>query len=128
LLDAARVLAVGQSKVGKITGEATATVEATMAGERHNQLDGAVGTGITEVMKHARAHGIAASTMPTARAGAGRPVAAALFDARLGQIGDTSDALGGIRDVLTWTNHDYSPDARGVWSLFYAHRKSRCLH
>src|SRR5690349_8860644 len=51
LLDAPGVLAVGQRQVGKIAGEAAATAEATMAGEGDNQVNGAVGPSIPEVVQ-----------------------------------------------------------------------------
>jgi hypothetical protein len=105
LLDATGIQAVGQSQVGDVTGKATATAEAAMAGEGNNQIDGLVGPGVTEVIEGARAHSIATCTVVTPRAGPGRPVAAAPPDARLGQVLDTSDALGDIRDILTWTSH-----------------------
>src|SRR5438132_296087 len=79
LLDAAGVAAVGQSQVGEIDGETTAAAEAALAGESDNQFDGA---GIAEVMESARAHGITTGAVATTRAGSGRPVAAAAFDAR----------------------------------------------
>jgi hypothetical protein len=105
LLDTTGVLAVGQSQVGDITGEATATVEAAMAGDSDNQVDGAVGPSITEVMEGTGAHGIATGAVATARAGSRRPVAAAPLDARLGQVFDTSNALGDIRDIFPWASH-----------------------
>jgi hypothetical protein len=105
LLDTTGVLAVGQSQVGDITGEATATVEAAMAGDSDNQVDGAVGPSITEVMEGTGAHGIATGAVATARAGSRRPVAAAPLDARLGQVFDTSNALGDIRDIFHWASH-----------------------
>jgi hypothetical protein len=105
LLDPACVQAVGQSQVGDVTGEATAAVEAAMAGENDNQINGAVGPSITKVMAGTRAHGIAAGAVATARAGSRRPVATAPLDARFGQVFDTSDALGDIRDIFPWTGH-----------------------
>jgi hypothetical protein len=105
LLDTTGVLAGGQSQVGEITGEATATVEAAMAGDSDNQVDGAVGPSITEVMEGTGAHGIATGAVATARAGSRRPVAAAPLDARLGQVFDTSNALGDIRDIFPWASH-----------------------
>jgi hypothetical protein len=105
LLDATGVLAVGQSQVGKIGGEATATAEAAMAGEGDQQIDGAFGPSIAEVVEGARAHGIAAGAVTTARAGSRWPVAAAPLDAWLGQVFDASDALGDIRDILPGTSH-----------------------
>src|ERR1700676_4817966 len=97
LLDTTSVLAVRQSQVGNSTGEATATAEAAMAGESDNQINGAVGPSITEVMEGTTAHGIATGAVATARAKSRRPVATAPLDARLGQIFDTSDALGDTR-------------------------------
>ena len=105
LLDAAGVLAVGQSQVGNVDGEATATAEAAMAGESDNEVDGTVSPGVAEVMQGAGAHGIATGTMGTARAGACRPVAAAALETRPGQVFDTSDALRDLRNILTWTSH-----------------------
>jgi hypothetical protein len=105
LLDAAGVQAVGQSQVGNITGEATTAVEAAMAGERDNQINGAVGPSIPEVMEGTAAHGIAAGAVATAPAGPRRPVATAPLDARLGQVFDTRNALGDIRDIFPWTSH-----------------------
>jgi hypothetical protein len=105
LLDTAGVAAVRQSQVGKVTAEAAATVEAAMTRERDHQINGTVGPGIPKVMEGARTHGKAAGAVATARAGSCRPVATAPFDARLGQIFDTGDALRDIRDILTWTTH-----------------------
>jgi hypothetical protein len=105
LLDAAGVQAVGQSQVGNIDGKATATAEAAMAGERDNQIDGPLGPGIAEVMQGAEAHGITTGTVGTARTGSCRPAAAMPLDAWPGQVFDTSDALGDIRNILPWTSH-----------------------
>jgi hypothetical protein len=105
LLDPACVQAVGQSQVGDVTCEATAAVEAAMAGENDNQINGAVGPSITKVMEGTGAYGIATGAVPTARAGSPRPVATAPLDARLGQVFDTSDALGDIRYIFSWTSH-----------------------
>jgi hypothetical protein len=105
LLDTAGIAAVRQSQVGNITGEAAATVEAAMAREGDNQVNGAVGPGIPEVVEGTRAHGKAAGAVATARTRSCRPVATAPFDTRLGQVFDTGDALRDIRDVLTWTTH-----------------------
>jgi len=99
-----------------------------MAGERDNQIKGAVCPSITEVMEGATAHGIATGAVATARAKSRRPIATAPFDVRLGQVFDTRNALGDIRDVFPGTSHGFSPDAKGVRSSFYAHRKSRRLH
>jgi len=76
-----------------------------MAGERDDQINGAVGPGISEVMEGASAHGIAAGAAATAWARTRRPVAAAPLDARFGQILDTRDALGDIRDIFSWAGH-----------------------
>src|SRR5882724_10387598 len=99
LLDAAGVLAVGQSQVGKIDGEATATAQAAMAGESDEQIDGPFGAGIAEVMQDAAGHGVSPGAAATARAGAGGPVAVAPLDARFGQVFDAGDAFGDVRDV-----------------------------
>src|SRR5437660_6071062 len=68
LLDTARVAAVRQSQVGDIDGKATATAEAAMTRESDHQGTGAVGPRIPEVVEGARAHGIAAGAVATARA------------------------------------------------------------
>jgi hypothetical protein len=105
LLDAARIPAVRQSQVGDITGETTATVEATMAGVSDDQIDGAIGPRIAEVMEGTASHGVATSAVTTARAGSRRPVATAPLDAGLGQVFRPSDALGDIGNILPWTDH-----------------------
>jgi len=105
LLDTTRVLAVRHSQVGQITGEATATAGAAMAGEGDHQINGAVSPSITEIMEGTAAHGVATGAVATARAKSRRPVALVPLQARLGQVFDTSDALGDIRNILTWTSH-----------------------
>src|SRR5579884_4155306 len=56
-------------------------------------------------MEGTRAHGKAAGGVAPARAGSCWPVATATFDARLGQVCDTGDALGDSPDLLIWTTH-----------------------
>ncbi|MBV8399510.1 MAG: hypothetical protein JOZ17_12330 [Acetobacteraceae bacterium] len=105
LLDTASVQAGGPSQVRDITGEAATAAEAAMAGESDHQVNRAVSPSITEVMEGAGGHGIAACAVTTARAGSRRPVATAPLNAGFGQIFDTRDALGGIRDIFPWTSH-----------------------
>jgi hypothetical protein len=105
LLDAAGVAAIGQSQVGEVTDEAAATAEAAMTGESDHQLNGAVGPSIAEIMEGADTDGIAAGAVATAWAGSRWPVATAPLDARLGQVFDTGDALGDIRDIFPWRSH-----------------------
>ena len=76
-----------------------------MAGERDNQVNGVVGSGITEVMEGTGADGVAPSATAAAWAGSRRPVATASLDARLGEVFDTGDALGDIRDIFPWSSH-----------------------
>jgi hypothetical protein len=76
-----------------------------MAGESDHQINGAVGPSVTEVMEGTGAHGIAAGAVATAWAGSRRPVATAPLDTRPGQVFDTRDALGAIRDIFPWTRH-----------------------
>jgi hypothetical protein len=76
-----------------------------VAGEGDDQINGAVGSGLSEVMERASAHGEAAGTATAARTKARRPVAAAPLDARWRQILNTRYALGDIRDILPWTIH-----------------------
>ena len=105
LLDSTGVLAVRQSQIGHITGEATATVEAAMAGERDHQIDGLVGPSITEIVEGTTTRAIATSAVATTRAKPCWPVATVPLKARLGKVFDTSDAFGDIKDILTWTSH-----------------------
>jgi hypothetical protein len=105
LLDPAGIVAVGQGQVGNVTGEAAATAEAAMAGESDNQVNGAVGPRIAEVMEGTGSDSIAAGAVATARAGSRRPVATTPLETRLGEVFDTSDALGDIRDIFSWTSH-----------------------
>jgi hypothetical protein len=105
LLDTTSVSAVRQCQVGEIDGKAAATVEAAMTRESDNQVNRTIGTRITEVVEGTRAHGIATSTMATARAASRRQAATAPLDPRFGQVFDTRDALTDVRDILTWTSH-----------------------
>ena len=99
-LDAERVVAVGQGQVGEVGGEAPAAAEAAVAGELDGQIHGPAGACVAEVMERPGADGVASGAAAASRARAGRPVPAAKFDARLGQVLDAGDALGGIRDIL----------------------------
>ena len=101
LLDPAGIVAVRQSQVRNVTGEAAATAETAMAGESDNQVNGVVGPSIPEVMKGPGSDSIAAGTMATTWAGSRRPVATTPLKARLGEVFDTGDALGGIGGVLS---------------------------
>jgi hypothetical protein len=105
LLEPTGVETIRQGQVGEVTGEAMATAEAAMAGECDKQIDGTVGPCITEVMEGTGTHSVAASAVATARAGACWPVATVPLDAWLGEVFDTSDALGDIGYVLTGTTH-----------------------
>jgi hypothetical protein len=105
LLDTTSVPAVKQRQVGDITGEAATTAEAAMAGKSDDQVNGAVGPGIPEVMEGTGADGIATGAVATARAGSRRPVAAAPLDARLREVFDTGDAFGDIRDIFPRAGH-----------------------
>jgi hypothetical protein len=105
LLDAAGVAAVGECQIGKVRRETTTTVEAAMAGEGDDEINGTIGPSIPEVMEGPGAHGIAAGAVLTARAASRRPVATEPLDARLGQVCDARDALGDIGDIFPWTFH-----------------------
>jgi hypothetical protein len=105
LLDTTGVPAVRQSQVGKVRAEATATAEAAMAGEGNDQIDRAIGSGVPEVVEGTTSHGRATGTLATARARSRRPVATTPLDARLGQVFDPCDALGDIRNILSWISH-----------------------
>jgi hypothetical protein len=105
LLDPAGIVAVGQSQIGNVTGEAAATAEAAMAGESDNQVNGVVGPSITEVVEGTGSNRIATGAVATARAGSRRPVATTPLKVRLGKVFDTNDALGDIRDIFPWTSH-----------------------
>src|SRR5437762_12742407 len=65
LLDTAGVAAVRQSQGGNITAEAAATLEAAMARESDNQINGTVGPGMPQVMggtgTRGKADGVAAT-------------------------------------------------------------------
>jgi hypothetical protein len=105
LLDPASIVAIGQSQVGNVTGETAATVEAAMARESDNQVNGVVGPSITEVMEGAASDSIAAGAVATARAGSRRPVATTPLKTWFGEVFDTGDALSNIWDIFAWTSH-----------------------
>ena len=105
LLKTTGVETIRYGQIGQVTGEATATAVAAMAGEGDKQIDGAIGPCITEVVKGTVTNGVATGPVVAARAGTLRPVAAVSLNARLGEVFDTSDALGDIRHILTRTIH-----------------------
>jgi hypothetical protein len=104
-LDAAGVPAIGSSEVGNVSGKATATAEAAMAGEGDKQINRVVGARIAEVMKDTSAQGIATGAVVTAWANARWPVTSASLDRRFGEVLDTGDALGDIGYIRAWTSH-----------------------
>jgi hypothetical protein len=76
-----------------------------MAGKSDNQVNGVVSPSITEVMEGTGSDPITAGAVATARAGTRRPVATSSLKTRFGEVFDTGDALGDIRDIFPWTSH-----------------------
>src|SRR5262245_59992346 len=105
VLDAARVVALGQGQVGGVGGEVEVAGGAVVPGEGEDQVDGASGAGVSQVVQGRRGAGVAGGAASAARAAAGFVVAAAPFDAGLGQVLDAADALGGVGDVFSWPEH-----------------------
>jgi hypothetical protein len=104
-LDAARVLAPGVGQVSQVGGEEEVAVGAVMPGERDDEVDGAAGARVAEVVQGARGGGVAAGTGAAARTAASFVVAAALFETRLGELLDAGDALGGIGNIFAGSRH-----------------------
>jgi hypothetical protein len=105
ILDATGVLALGQGQIGQVGEEVTVAGTAVMLGISDDQIDGATRTRVTQVMQGTRSAGIASSTQAAVGATPGTEIAAALFDARLGQVGRGRNALGDIGDVLSRSKH-----------------------
>ncbi len=57
-----------------------------MAGGNDEQIDGAIGPGIAEVMEKTASHGAATGAVTAASARSRRPVATATLEACLGQV------------------------------------------
>ena len=68
----------------------------------------AAGARVAQVVQGARVDAVAAGPEATVGAAAGREVAAAAFDARLGQVGNGRDAFGDVGDVLAWSEHGWA--------------------
>src|SRR5215469_10071186 len=105
ILDAAGVVAPGQGQVGQLGGEVEVAVTAVMAGEGDNEVDGAAGTRVAQVVQATRRNGVTAGAKAAAGATAGLVVAAAAFDTGLGKVLDGGNALGDVGDVLAWSEH-----------------------
>src|SRR5262245_58494993 len=120
ILDSAGVVALGQGQVGQVGGEVEVAAGAVMPREADDQVDGASGAAVAQVVQSARGAGVASRTAAAVRAKAGGVVAAAPFDAGLGQVLDAADALGGVGDVFSWSEHGPSLLANAPLSSFYA--------
>jgi hypothetical protein len=105
VLDAARVLAPGVGQVRQVGGEEEVAVGAVMPGERDDDIDGAAGPQVAEVVQGSRGDGVAAGAGAAARAASGLVVAAAPFDPGLGKILDVGDALGRVGDIFAGSEH-----------------------
>jgi hypothetical protein len=105
ILDAAGVLAPGVGQISQVGGEEEVAVGAVMPGESDDEVDGAAGARVAEVVQGALGDGVAAGAGTAARAAPGLVVAAALFDTRLGEVLDAGDALGGVGDIFAGSVH-----------------------
>src|SRR5262249_31405874 len=77
LLDAPGVVAFGQGQVSLVNGEVAVAVGAVMLGVGEDDVEGAAGAGIAQVVQGACGNGVAAGAAATAGATAGRVVPAA---------------------------------------------------
>ena len=71
VLDAARVVALGQGQVGQIGREEEVAVAAVVPGEGDDQVDGASGAAVAQVVQGALCAGVACGAAAAARATAG---------------------------------------------------------
>jgi hypothetical protein len=99
-----------------------------MSGKGDDQINGAVGTRVTEVVQCSGGHGVAAGPAEASRTPPSRILATAALEARLGEGFDAGDPLSDIGNILTWSKHGCSPDERRVKSSFYAHKANCQLH
>jgi hypothetical protein len=76
-----------------------------MPRESDTQIDRMVGTSIAKVVQGTGAQAVAPGAMAAAVAGTRPKVATVPFDARLGQVFDTRDAFGSVRNIFPWTGH-----------------------
>src|SRR5258707_977635 len=71
VLDLARVQTLGPGQVGGVGGEEVVAVGAVMPGEGDDEIDGAAGSWVAEVVQGARGDGVASGTGATAWAAPG---------------------------------------------------------
>jgi len=88
-----------------------------MLGVADNQIDRATRVEVAQVVQGTRGDGVAARPAAAEPATASRVVTAPAFDARLGKIFDSGNALGDVGDVLAWTSHG-SPSLRNCPPIF----------
>ena len=99
-LDAAGVVALGQSQIGQIDAEAEITAWAGMLGVGDDQIDRATPARIAQVVRGTTGNRVAAGMADAVRATASRVVSAPVFDARLGEILDSGNAFSDVGGVL----------------------------
>jgi len=104
-LDPAGVQALGRGEVSQIGGEATVAAATAMPGEGNEEVAGSLGASIGEVVEAACVQCVSASPPATAWAATRGVVAGAPCEPRLGQVFDTSDTFGDVRDILAWPSH-----------------------
>jgi hypothetical protein len=98
--DALGVMAPRGGEVGKVGAEIDAATHAAVLGVNDVQITGAVPAQAAEVMEDTAAQGVAVATTAAARAGTPAVAARAVFDQGRGQVFDTDDPCGAVRDII----------------------------
>jgi hypothetical protein len=99
-------MTAGQGHIGQIDIEILATVGAVVRRRRDQEINRTPGSYIAQIMQGALARFVAIGQMPTSRARTVVVVAVVGHENGLGQIVDVDDALGGIGDIFTGSEHE----------------------
>jgi hypothetical protein len=102
VLDAARVVTLGQGPIRKVATEVAIAVGAMMFGINEHKIDGPSGARVAEIVQGARCGGIAAGGSGAAWAAAGWEVTASRFHLRRGQLLEGGESFGGIGEIFAW--------------------------
>ena len=103
--DASGVVAAGGGQVGAVGVEVPAALRAEVLGGGQDEVTGATGDEIAEVVEGPWKDAVTIGAVAAAGAGPPPEVAAALANPRFWQILDASDAFSGIGQIFSGTGH-----------------------
>jgi hypothetical protein len=101
-------VALGAGQVGEVCAEEAVTLGAVVLGIRDDEVEGAAGACVAQVVQGTAVKAVAAGAVAAAGATAAGIVAAVAFETGLGQIPRRGDAFGGIGDVVAGAEHGWT--------------------